>query len=98
MVSPISSFLNTSQIDEARRKSLEDARAKGLGASEVSPNKAQGLADDVLELSAAGQKVADDTGFDQARVDAIRKAIAQNGYPIDARRIAEHFVALERML
>jgi flagellar biosynthesis anti-sigma factor FlgM len=98
MVSPISSFLNAPQLDDVRRKSTEEARSKGAEAPEVAAPKAQGLTDDVVELSAAGQKAVEETGFDQARVDAIRKAIAENGYPIDPQRIAEHFVALERMI
>jgi negative regulator of flagellin synthesis FlgM len=37
-------------------------------------------------------------GFDRAKVDAIRAAIQQGQYPLDSRRIAESFVALEKMI
>ena len=33
-----------------------------------------------------------------ARVEAIKQAIAQGQYPLDSRRIAESFVAIERMI
>lgn len=99
MASPISSFLRPTQLEDIRRKSTDDVQARSAGTkASAEPKAAAGLNDDVVEISAAGQKVVDETGFDQARVDAIKKAIAENGYPIDPRRIAESFVALERMI
>lgn len=99
MASPISSFMRPTTLEDMRRKSTEDiqsrsAQGKPAGQAPAS-NK---LTDDVVEISPAAQKAVDETGFDQARVDAIKKAIAENGYPIDPRRIAESFVALERMI
>ena len=36
--------------------------------------------------------------FDEAKVAEIKQAIAEGSYPLDERRIAESFVAIERML
>ena len=36
--------------------------------------------------------------FDRAKVDAIREAIHNGQYPLDPRRIAESFVAIEQMI
>ena len=36
--------------------------------------------------------------FDQAKVDAIKQAIQDGQYPLDSRRIAESFMAVERMI
>ena len=36
--------------------------------------------------------------FDRAKVEAIKQAIAQGQYPLDPKRIAESFVAIERMI
>ena len=36
--------------------------------------------------------------FDRAKVDAIRHAIHNGQYPLDPRRIAESFVAIEQMI
>jgi len=36
--------------------------------------------------------------FDRAKVDAIRHAIQNGQYPLDPRRIAESFVAIEQMI
>ena len=45
----------------------------------------------------AKQAMSGDT-FDQAKVDAIKKAIQDGQYPLDSRRIAESFMAVERMI
>jgi negative regulator of flagellin synthesis FlgM len=36
--------------------------------------------------------------FDQAKVEAIKTAIQKGDYPLDARRIAESFYAIEQMI
>jgi negative regulator of flagellin synthesis FlgM len=36
--------------------------------------------------------------FDRAKVESIKLAIQQGQYPIDARRIAENFMAIEKMI
>jgi flagellar biosynthesis anti-sigma factor FlgM len=39
-----------------------------------------------------------DPGFDRAKVDAIKTALREGTYPLDSRKIAESFVALERLI
>lgn len=56
------------------------------------------VAQDQLELSDAGKILAAEPGFDSAKVDAIRQAIAEGNYPLDSRRMAESFAALEKMM
>jgi flagellar biosynthesis anti-sigma factor FlgM len=36
--------------------------------------------------------------FDRAKVESIKSAIQQGLYPVDSRRIAENFVAIEKMI
>ena len=36
--------------------------------------------------------------FDAAKVEQIKQALAEGNYPLDERRIAESFVAIESML
>jgi len=36
--------------------------------------------------------------FDRAKVESIKLAIQQGNYPVDSRRIAENFVAIEKMI
>jgi negative regulator of flagellin synthesis FlgM len=36
--------------------------------------------------------------FDRSKVEAIKQAIREGNYPVNPRRIAENFVALEKMI
>jgi negative regulator of flagellin synthesis FlgM len=36
--------------------------------------------------------------FDRAKVESIKQAIKDGNYPVNPRRIAESFVALEKMI
>ena len=53
---------------------------------------------DVLDLSNITQRTMNEPEFDRAKVDAIKEALKQGQYPLDPRRIAESFVAVERMI
>jgi negative regulator of flagellin synthesis FlgM len=52
----------------------------------------------MLILSDAAKKAMDEPGFDRAKVESIKKAIQDGQYPLDSRRIAESFMAIERMI
>jgi negative regulator of flagellin synthesis FlgM len=51
-----------------------------------------------VSLSNVAQKVMEQPDFDRAKVESIKKAIAEGNYPVNPRRIAENFVALEKMI
>ena len=53
---------------------------------------------DSLHLSGIAEQVASEPAFDRAKVDAIKQALRDGSYPLDPRRIAESFVAIERMI
>jgi negative regulator of flagellin synthesis FlgM len=53
---------------------------------------------DRVELSTAAQAELDKAGFDADKVDLIKQALADGNYPIDARRIAEGFSDIEKLL
>jgi flagellar biosynthesis anti-sigma factor FlgM len=36
--------------------------------------------------------------FDRVKVESIKQAISEGNYPLDVKRIAESFVAIERMI
>ncbi len=44
------------------------------------------------------QKVKDQPDFDRAKVEAITHALQEGDYPLNPRRIAENFVAIEQMI
>jgi negative regulator of flagellin synthesis FlgM len=43
-------------------------------------------------------KALEDATFDAEKVANIKEAIENGNYPLDARKIAENFVALERLI
>lgn len=53
---------------------------------------------DELVLSEATEKAMANAEFDAAKVDRIKEAIEQGNYPIDAKKVAESFASLERMI
>ena len=46
------------------------------------------------EIRAGGETAS----FDEAKVQEMRKAIESGTFPLDARRIAENFAALEKLI
>ena len=53
---------------------------------------------DTVNLSNVTQRAKDAPDFDRAKVEAIKTALREGSYPINPRRIAENFVALEKMI
>jgi flagellar biosynthesis anti-sigma factor FlgM len=53
---------------------------------------------DELHLSNVTKRVSDQPSFDRAKVESIKKAIEDGMYPLDPRRIAESFHAIEQMI
>ena len=53
---------------------------------------------DQVALSDSVVRAIEDAKFDAAKVEALRLAIMEGNYPLDAKRIAENMVDLERMI
>ncbi len=53
---------------------------------------------DQVELSESVVSAIEDAKFDAAKVEALRLAIMEGNYPLDAKRIAENMLDLERMI
>ena len=105
MSSPISAYLRQNQTDAVARKAADQTKvepgtgdAKSVDKTNAASKVSANLGDDVLQLSDVAQKAMDAPSFDRTRVDAIKQSIAENGYPVDPRRIAEQFVAIEKMI
>ena len=80
--------------DKARINNEQDSTAEARAPAEA-PKRSN---DDVLSLSATAQSAMKEPGFDSAKVDAIKAAIRDGNYPLNAKRIAENFVAIEQMI
>lgn len=65
--------------------------------SEAKPT-GTGQASDQVSLSPEMTKALEDATFDAAKVANIKEAIENGNYPLDARKIAENFVALEKLI
>jgi negative regulator of flagellin synthesis FlgM len=53
---------------------------------------------DEFVLSEAARTALQTDAFDRGKVEAIKQALRDGNYPLDSRRIAESFVAFERLI
>ena len=87
--------LGTQTTPDKAKLSSESSRRAEAGAP---TNPAAAERSDTVELSESGQALTASAGeapFNQAKVDAIRQAIEQGEYHVDAQRLAENFTRLE---
>jgi negative regulator of flagellin synthesis FlgM len=98
MTDPISHFGRKAQIESGNRQTV----AKGEPRVSASPSEAAAQVasppTDELRLSSVARQAMQEPEFDRAKVDAIKTAIQQGQYSMDPRRIAESFVAIEKMI
>lgn len=86
----------------AQLKAAADAAETLKKASEAidapAPKPAVAPQADQLILSKAAESALATAEFDEAKVASIRAALQEGNYPLNERRIAENFVAIERMI
>lgn len=95
MTDAISQYGRLNSSSNAVRASVDKA-AKKAPADGSTPAARPG--EDSVALSNVAAKAMAEPDFDRAKVESIKQAIAQGQYPLDAQRIAESFVAIERMI
>jgi len=109
MTDPISNNSRPVQTDMSLRKSLEKAKGGGfagavtpLAASETeitaSKSAAAERGADVPGFKKITERLKKEPEFDRTKVDSIKQAIQDGQYPLNPRRIAESFVALENLI
>lgn len=98
MTDPISSFRRLAQMDAPNRQVTAKAPERAADAASGAQAKAVPVQSDELKLSDIAQKAMQEPQFDRAKVQAIKLAIEQGQYPMDSRRIAENFMAIEKMI
>ncbi len=103
MSNPISSIfsgspaLDKAALEKTKRKAVErpqDGQADGAKA----PSAAAVPKDDQLVLSEIAQRAMAEPSFDRAKVESIKQAIQDGSYPMNSRRIAESFAAMEKLI
>jgi negative regulator of flagellin synthesis FlgM len=103
MTDSISSYGRRIQTEASRRDALDKAAAKATpslleeAAGKPAPAKVGG-GHDQLQLSNVAQKAMAEPDFDRAKVESIKQAIQDGQYQINPRKIAESFLAVERMI
>lgn len=97
MTNPIQSYGRTANLEATRSQATKPERRSGLIELDVTGSQAPANTDR-LDLSALAASVTSEPAFDRAKVDSIRRAIQEGQYAIDPKRIAESFVAIEKMI
>ena len=90
-----------STVPEATGKKDLRAEKTSTPAPESQSAEAVAAADaqvDQVELSDSVVRAIEDAKFDAAKVEALRLAIMEGNSPLDAKRIAENMLDLERMI
>ena len=97
MTQPINGSPGPSPQELASRAAERDKFQAAQQAKDA-PEAKEVESKDSLQLSGIAEQVASEPAFDRAKVDAIKQALRDGSYPLDPRRIAESFVAIERMI
>jgi len=96
-LTPSASFSRTAldKTDKKSESSVTSVLASDAAPLMAAPSAPQG---DVLKLSDVNQRLKNEPDFDRTKVDAIKQAIKQGQYPLNPKRIAESFMAIEQMI
>lgn len=97
-MSNISDVMRSFSSATSGKKSVEKPtqnEAQKTGASSEASNVTH--TDEVL-LSPEVTKALDEATFDATKVASIKEAIENGSYPLDARKIAENMVSLEKLI
>jgi len=95
MTDPISSFGRQFALDQTKTAGTKAEKRSALSADAMA---GKGVAKgDSVELSLAAQ-LSNEPVFDRQKVDQIKQAIEQGQYAVDPKRVAEQFMAIERMI
>lgn len=108
MTNPITNTQRPTPNEVQLRKSAEKPLLTGAPTAGLPPASEMDIAANKAAAASAGAEVAGFTklrerikqepDFDRSKVDSIKKAIQEGQYPLNPRRIAESFVAMEQMI
>ncbi len=103
MTDAISHQARVAQSNTAVRTTLEKVDKKSNTAAQLAEDtkvarEKPAAESDSVSLSNVDQKIKDQPDFDRAKVEAIKMALKDGNYPLNPRRIAENFVAIEQMI
>jgi negative regulator of flagellin synthesis FlgM len=96
MTDPISQLgrasVQLNNADQVKNKKADEAAAQEAKQATPKPQQDEVILSEAAEAALAG------ADFDAEKVARIKQAIEEGNYPLDAKRIAESFVSLEKMI
>jgi negative regulator of flagellin synthesis FlgM len=98
MTDPISYYGRKVQIETSNQQAAAKGEPRTVLTASEEVGRLSPPATDELRLSPIAQNAMQEPEFDRAKVEAIKTAIQQGQYPLDSRRIAENFIAIEKMI
>ena len=105
MTDAISNYGRRAQSDPTLRSALDktDRKASALAkaldnASASASAPAPKASGDQVHLSNVAARAMAEPDFDRAKVESIKQAIQDGQYPLNPRKIAESFHAIEQMI
>jgi negative regulator of flagellin synthesis FlgM len=104
MTDAISNYGQRAQSDASLRSALDKTNRKSSSPSNVASDPAASSASakspgaDELRLTNVAARAMAEPDFDRAKVESIKQAIQDGQYPLNARKIAESFHAIEQMI
>jgi negative regulator of flagellin synthesis FlgM len=86
-----------SALDKTNRKSGSQGSVANDPSTAAAPTAKSPGADELRLTNVAGRAMAE-PDFDRAKVESIKQAIKDGQYPLNPRKIAESFHAIEQMI
>ena len=90
--------LDKAALDKSKRKALERPFGGESDPTKAANAQAAAARDDQLLLSPIAKQAMAEPAFDRDKVEAIKQAIKDGSYPLNSRRIAESFAAMEKLI
>lgn len=97
MTDPISQLGKASVKPDPLVDAAKNDRREKAAAAKSTESSSIPVADEVV-LSKEVERALAEADFDAAKVERIKAAIENGNYPLDKKRIAESFLAVERMI
>ena len=104
MTDAISNYGRRAQSDASLRSALDKsdrkagALAKALADVPSSSPAPKATVGDQVQLTNVASRAMAEPDFDRVKVDSIKQAIHDGQYPLNPRKIAESFHAIEQMI
>ncbi len=90
--------LDKAALDKAKRKVLDRPFDGHSDPGKAEQAQVAATRDVELRLSPSAKQAMAEPAFDRNKVEAIKQAIQDGSYPVNARRIAESFAAMEKLI